>query len=274
MKSAAAIERALHIEAADDPRLDDYRNVKDPAWLQRRDLFLAEGRAVVQRVLVCERFRPRSLLVTDAALRQLAPALQGKTLPVYVVARATLERVAGARFHQGCIAAVERPSEPSLEGLIAEEQRRWLVLENVSDPDNVGGLFRTARAFGVDAIALGPGCGHPLYRKATRTSMGATLVLPFARVQKWPADLERLRERGFVRVALTPRSDALDIADFVPPVRCALLVGNEGQGLSDAALAACDRRVRIPMMADVDSLNVATAVGIVLHRLAATHARQ
>ena len=251
-----------------DPRLDDYRDVKDPEWVRRRDLFLAEGRLVVRRLLAASRFRVRSLLTTQAAWAELAGYWGDRPEPVYEVDRSTLDAVAGARFHQGCVAAAERPIEPTLPELLKDEQRCWMVLENVSDPDNIGGIFRNAHAFGVDAVALGPGCSHPLYRKATRTSLGATLEVPFAWVPEWPRDLDALRQAGFLLLALTPRADADDIGGLDRPERFALVLGDEGYGLSEEVLAFCDRRVRIAMASGADSVNVATASGIALHRLA------
>jgi len=263
------------IENADDPRLDDYRDVKDPEWIQRRDIFLAEGRRGIELLLSSPRFRVRSVLGTRTALDSLGRALVGQVLPVHQVSREILERVAGARFHQGCVAVGELPEELSPEQVLAtlgSRARRLLVLERMADPDNVGGLFRNARAFGVDAVLLGPGCTHPLYRKAIRTSIGATLEIPFARAHGWPKDLASLRAAGFTLIALTPRREALDLAELGAtrpvPKRVALLMGGEGYGLSEQALAESDLWVRIPMVAEVDSLNVASAAGIALHRLA------
>ena len=263
------------IENPDDPRLDDYRNVRDPEWIRRRDIFLAEGRRVVERLLTSSRFQVRSLMVTRPALDFLRGVVGSRDVTVYVVERSVLEQVAGARFHQGCVAVGELPVERSPEEVLAPlggRARRLLVLERVADPDNIGGLFRNARAFGVDAVVLGPGCTHPLYRKAVRTSMGATLDLPFARAGSWPKALASLRAAGFVLIALTPRSEALDIASLGTtrpvPGRVALLLGGEGYGLSEEALAESDLRVRIPMAPGVDSLNVTSAAGIALHRLA------
>jgi tRNA G18 (ribose-2'-O)-methylase SpoU len=265
--------RVERVADPEDARLDPYRNVRDPTWMRRRDIFLAEGRTVVEILLGSPRFQLRSLLLTETALASLEHALGSHTLPVYLVARETLECVAGARFHQGCVAVAEIPPTIWLDELLRiSTPRRWLVLEAVSDPDNMGGLFRNALAFGVDAVLLGPGCSHPLYRKATRTALGATLQVPFGSVREWPGDLEHLGQVGVTRIALTPRPEALDIAEFgsVRPVpdRIALFLGDEGYGLSDAALAACDLQVRIPMASGVDSLNVATAAGIALHCLA------
>ena len=258
-----------------DARLDDYRNVKDAEWIRRRDIFLAEGRLVVERLLASSRFRVRSLLVTEAALRCLRDALEAHAIPVYVVGREVLKHVSGVRFHQGCVAVGERPSELSSGEVLLTlggGSHRLLVLERVANPDNMGGLFRNALAFGVDTVLLSPGCTHPLYRKAIRTSMGATLEVPFAGVQAWPKDLGSLRDAGFTLIALTPGSDALDITVFGNarpiPERVALLLGGEGYGLSEAALTVCDLRVRIAMVRGVDSLNVASAAGIALHGLA------
>jgi tRNA G18 (ribose-2'-O)-methylase SpoU len=147
--------------------------------------------------------------------------------------------------------------------------RSIILLEGLSQADNVGGVFRNAAAFGVDAVVLGPRCCDPLYRKALRTSMGAALTVPFATASDWLSDVRRLHDDGFRIVALTPRVDAepIDRVEQGPRDRVALLVGAEGAGLTDEALGAADVRARIPMAPGVDSLNVATATGIALHRL-------
>jgi tRNA G18 (ribose-2'-O)-methylase SpoU len=142
-----------------------------------------------------------------------------------------------------------------------------VVLEQVSNADNVGGIFRNAAAFGVDAVLLGPSCTDPLYRKAIRTSMGAALKIPFALMEDWPADLHRLKAQGSRLMALTPALDAQPLDASSVASRTALLVGHEGDGLSDQALGAADVAARIPMAAGVDSLNVATATAIALYAL-------
>ena len=149
-----------------------------------------------------------------------------------------------------------------------------LALEDVSNPDNVGGVFRNARAFGADAIFLSAGCADPLYRKAIRTSMGASLVTPFAHLPGWADGLAQLRAAGYTLVALTPDPSALDIAHLgAAPSRVALLLGAEGPGLSAETRAAADLRMQIAMAPGVDSLNVATAAAIALHRLRSAAAR-
>jgi tRNA G18 (ribose-2'-O)-methylase SpoU len=149
-----------------------------------------------------------------------------------------------------------------------------LVLAEVADPDNVGALFRDARAFGAAAVLLTPGTGDPLYPKAIRTSMGAVLTVPFARLSDWPSDIGWLRSAGYTALALTP-AGAIDLESLGTsrpvPARVALLAGNEGAGLGDRAIAAADLTVRIAVTPGTDSLNVAVAAGVVLHWLRQRH---
>jgi len=144
--------------------------------------------------------------------------------------------------------------------------RTVVVLEGVNDHENIGAIFRNAAAFGVDAVILDPTTADPLYRRATRVSLGHVLRVPFARVERWPDALGELRELGFTTLALTPSRDADPLGAVVagPPARLALVLGAEGPGLTTSALASVDRRVRIPMAEGVDSVNVATAAAIAL----------
>ncbi len=147
-----------------------------------------------------------------------------------------------------------------------------MVLEGVSNADNVGGVFRNAAAFGADGVLLSPTCCDPLYRKAIRTSMAATLRVPFARAgaDDWPGALTSVKAAGFTIVALTPRQPSETLAAFTSrprPARIALLVGTEGDGLTPEAEAAADYRVRIPIAGGIDSLNLAVATGIALYSL-------
>ena len=171
-----------------DPRVADYRDLRDAELRRRRGLFVAESRAVVRRLLASARFRTRSVLLTAPALEGLRGALEAAdaSVPVYLTSHETARAVVGFDFHRGCVALGERVAEPPLEALAGRPGSRVLVaLEDVSNPDNVGGVFRNARAFGADAILLSSGCADPLYRKAIRVSMGASLVVPFARVPDW-----------------------------------------------------------------------------------------
>jgi tRNA G18 (ribose-2'-O)-methylase SpoU len=256
------------ISSARDERVADYRDFKDPELRQRRGLFVVEGRECVRVLTSARRFRMRSALVSPATLEVLSGAF-GDEVPVFVADAPVLAEIAGVRFHQGCVVLAERPPETPLESLLALAGRRLLLLlEDLTDPDNVGGAFRNALAFGVDAVLLSSRCSDPLYRKAIRTSLGATLRVPFARAADWAGLLECLGEAGFRRLALTPDSDGSDVADLAESFeRTAVIVGNEGEGLAPATRAAADLRVRIPMVPGADSLNVAVACGIALHRI-------
>jgi tRNA G18 (ribose-2'-O)-methylase SpoU len=170
----------------------------------------------------------------------------------------------GFDFHRGCLAAGDRPGDIPLESLLAA--RVLVVLERVTNPDNVGAVFRSALAFGAGGVVLSRGSADPLYRKAIRVSMGATLRVPFARLEEWPTPLARLGAAGFTIVALTPAA-VLDIAELGRPERVALLLGAEGDGLGAAARACADVEVAIRMAPGANSLNVATAAAIGLHRL-------
>ena len=260
----------LAVDDGADSRLDDYRNVPDPVLLEARGVFVAEGRLVVRRLLCGSRFAARSVMVTATALRSIADVVEeAAPLPVYVVPQQVMNGITGLNLHRGCLAIGERrPPESPLE--VVREARRIVVAERVGNADNVGAIFRNAAALGADGVVLDPSSTDPMYRKAIRTSMGAALQVPFARAAAWPGTLESLRAAGFVLVALTLSPDAAAIRSVAATLsgrRVAVVVGHEGEGLSDAALAACDVRARIPMAAGVDSLNVATATAIALHEL-------
>jgi tRNA G18 (ribose-2'-O)-methylase SpoU len=264
------------IAGLDDPRLDDYRHIADPAALQARALFVAEGRLVVARMAAQRRHPMRSVLLSDAAAAAMTATLASVApdVPIYVVPQAVMNGVVGFNIHRGCLALAVRPAAPpGLETLSLAALDRLVVAEGVNNPDNVGGLFRNAAALGAGAIVLGPGCGDPLYRKAIRTSMAASLHLPWAVAGPWPAALQAIRAAGFGVVACTPSSEAPSLYDTALPGRAAVLVGSEGDGLTDEALAAADLCVRIPMHGGMDSLNVATAAAVVLGALGARGSR-
>lgn len=261
--------RVLRVRA-DDRSIVEFASVSDAEWLRRSSLFVAEGRLVVQRVIEDGRYRMHSMLLSETAWRALQPDVAGLAadVPVYVIPAEAFRDVTGFDLHRGCIALVERPPAQSLPDVVSHA-RLVVVLEDLANPDNVGGVFRNAAAFGADAVLLSPHCCDPLYRKAIRTSMAASLRVPFARVENWPADLHWLRSQGFMVVALTPHDPADRLESVVSWKRpLALLAGAEGSGLSAHAHAAADVRIRIPLNAAVDSLNVAVAVGIALHAIA------
>jgi len=261
----------VRIDTPDDPRVAEYRDVGDPELLRGRGLFVAEGRLVVRRVISHPRFIVRSLLLSDVAHGALAGdiARLPPDVPIFICATEFFQRVTGYDIHRGCLGLVERGRAPSLDDVL-EEARLVVVLEDVANADNVGGVFRNAAAFGADAVLLTPSCCDPLYRKAIRTSMAASLAVPSARIDGWPDALTSLRKRGFSIVALTPGPSSETLEAFARrprSERIALLAGAEGTGLSEAAMARADCRVRIPIRPEIDSLNLAVAVGIVLSRL-------
>jgi tRNA G18 (ribose-2'-O)-methylase SpoU len=262
----------IRIDDPADARLEEYRNVPDPELIEQRGIFVAEGRLVVARLLAGSRFVTRSVLVTDAALRAMHEVLNvgSRDLPVYVVPQWVINAITGFNIHRGCLAIGERSALPSWQDAAARA-RRAVVVERVANADNVGAIFRHAAAFGVDAVLLEWRCTDPLYRKAIRTSMGAALHVPFARLEPWPAALGELRAQGWSLMALTPAA-ATTLQDAVAASRgedrkIAIVLGHEADGLSPEALAACDVHARIPMARGVDSLNVATACAIALYEL-------
>ena len=262
-----------HVERASDPRVAGYHGVRDGELLRSHGLFVAEGRHIFRRVVEDGRYRVQSVLVNEAAARDLEPTIArlDAEVPVFVCHGDELAAVAGYDVHRGCLALVHRLPATSVDLLLAPAGV-LVVLEGVTNADNVGGVFRNVAAFGAGAVLLSPTCCDPLYRKAVRTSMGATLSVPFARAgaDEWPGVLTRVRAAGFTIVALTPREPAETLAAFAARPRTphiALIVGTEGAGLSPAAESAADVRVRIPIHGDIDSLNLAVATGVALYEL-------
>lgn len=258
----------MDVEDPADPRLDDYRGLPDPAgrvaYEREHGVFVVEGGLAVEQLLASA-YETRSLLVTPAMWSRL-PAVAGA--PVYVASREVMRAVCGFDVHRGALAVAARPA-PRDPAAVLDRARTVLLLERVNDFDNVGGVFRNARALGADAVLLDQETCDPLYRRAVRVSLGHVLHVPFARVPSVPDGLDLLRRNGFTSYALSPAPDA-DRVDAVPrPERLALLLGAEGPGLRPETIAAADRRVRIGMRPGVDSLNVATAAAVALHRLAA-----
>ena len=262
----------VRLRSLDDPRVAEYRSIGDPDLLRTRGLFVAEGRLVVERLVGSGQYRIRSLLLSDAALAALRPVVDTirDEVGIYVCETSAFLGLTGLNIHRGCLALVERAALPDVMD-VTSNAKTIVILEGVANPDNVGGVFRCAAAFGADAVILSPRCCDPLYRKAVRTSMGATLRVPFARMAQWPHGLDDLRAQGVVIIALAAHLPALPLDDLAAkgrPERLALLLGSEGVGLSSEALRLADLRVRIPVVEAVDSLNVFVAAGIELSRLA------
>jgi tRNA G18 (ribose-2'-O)-methylase SpoU len=220
-------------------------------------------------LLLRGRFRVHSIAVTPTAADALKAVFEQRPdVAVQVCAPQQLEAITGFDFHRGCLALAWRPLDPTpLDRVI--HATRLLALEGIGNPDNVGGLFRTAFALGVESVLLDRATADPLYRKAIRTSMGATLQIPFARLDALGGDLATLRSHGFRVVALTPHPDAVPLQDVkaAEDDRLVILVGSEGFGLTSDTVAHADLRVRIPIDPRADSLNVVVAAGIALNRL-------
>ena len=256
----------IRIQQFDDPRLAVYRSVSDAELLQRRNRFVAEGRLVVGRLLEAGH-RVESMLLNEASFRALEPLISQlpAQVPVYICETGQFAAITGFNLHRGCLALAERPQPLEMPDVI-QDAELILVLEAVTDADNVGSAFRNAAAFGARVI-LSETCCDPLYRKAIRTSMGAALGTPYARTNNWPDELATLKTEGFTIIALTLRADAIELASHArghARQKFAIVVGSEGPGLSAAAESFADICVRIPISADVDSLNLATATGIAL----------
>jgi tRNA G18 (ribose-2'-O)-methylase SpoU len=265
------IEHVTHI---DDPRLEPYRILREPELLHERGLFIAESRRAVETLLMRSRFAVQSVFVTETALRAMEQTLElHAALPIYVGTRELMNQTAGFNIHRGCLAAGLYGKPLGIDDLVAPSAATSLLViaETVSDPDNIGGIFRNCYAFGCDGVVVAAGSADPLYRKAIRTSLGASLVLPFAVASDWPEPtLSSLKQAGYGVVALTPRLPATPISSNIVKQlgkRIALLIGAENKGLSSAALEGSDFRLRIPMANEVDSINVATATAIALHAL-------
>lgn len=258
-----------------DQRLADYVGLTDVELRRRREpaegLFLAEGEKVLRRALAAG-YAPRSLLLEPKWIEPLADIVARVDAPVYVAPATLLADVTGYEVHRGALASLQRRALPGADHLLARS-RRVLLLEDLNDPTNLGAIFRSAAALGMDAVVLTPRCADPLYRRSVKVSMGAVFTLPYARFERWPDCFEEVRRSGLRLLALTPARDALALPDVSDTdlSRCALMLGAEGSGLSATALEAADLRVRIPMEYDgsagVDSLNVAAAAAVACYAI-------
>jgi tRNA G18 (ribose-2'-O)-methylase SpoU len=265
--------------AVDDPadlRLDEFRGLtaadRRPDRPGGRGLVIAEGTVVVRRLLASP-YPVRALLGVERRYRELRADLAEVPAPFYLTDPETMAAVVGFHLNRGVLATADRAVFPEAAVLL-RTARRVAVLEGVGDHENTGAIFRNAAALGIDAVLIGDGCADPLYRRSVRVSMGTALLVPFARLPSGPdGAAELLHRSGFRIVALTPRASATSVWRAVEELagadRVAVLLGSEGPGLTDEALAAADLRVRIPMASGVDSLNVATAGAIVFAAITA-----
>ncbi len=260
----------ISIDDPDDPRLDDYRHLTDASARRAVEstgaahgIFVVEG-AIALDQLVTSGLRVRSILMTPTKAASSPPPPHGT--PLLVAPRAVLRAVCGYDVHRGVLAAAERPA-PADPKHVVVAARRVLVLEGISDNENVGSLFRNAAALGIDALLLDRECTDPYYRRSVRVSSGWSIRLPHARTTDTAESLALLHDRGFRTVALTPASVAipadLAAANGVLDDPVAFVVGAEGPGLRQDSIDGCSAAVRVPMHAGVDSLNVATSLAVV-----------
>jgi tRNA G18 (ribose-2'-O)-methylase SpoU len=265
----------IPIDDPDDPRLADYRAVRERDLVGRQGRFIAEGVVVLEKLIHAGRHPLRSVLVAEKRVEGLAPML-GRLpsgVEVYAASQTVMDAVVGFAIHRGVLAAGTR-ADPDVDTLLAGLPEAALVmgLVGIANHDNMGGLFRNAAAFGVDAVLLDETCCDPLYRKAIRVSVGAALTVPFARSGASVDLAARLQAQGFAVLALSPRGET-PLAELDSGPRTAVLFGAEGPGLPESVMARA-RTVRIDMAGAFDSLNVATTSGIVLHQLAAASVRE
>jgi tRNA G18 (ribose-2'-O)-methylase SpoU len=255
------------VATVSDPRLAPYAAVKDRDLARRDGRFIVEGRVTLQRLIEASRFPVESLFLSESRVKPLTPLLWklDPHIPVYTTPQAVMDGVAGFHLHRGVLALARRSAEMSCEDLIAsltQPQSTLLALIGLSNHDNVGACFRNAAALGADAVLLDETSCDPLYRKSIRVSAGTALSLAFARSGDGASLIAALQNAGVETWALTP-SGGEPLQKLTPPQRLAVVVGAEGPGLPPELMDRM-RRVSIPMVEGVDSLNVAAAGAIAL----------
>jgi tRNA G18 (ribose-2'-O)-methylase SpoU len=257
----------VHLDSADDPRLSDYRNLTDVQLRLAKEpaegLYIAESPKVLRRAIDAGH-APRSFLLAPKWLPDLDDVIaRFPSVPAFVAPEATLEVITGFRLHRGALAAMQRPEPRPLTEVLAGA-RRVAVIEDLVDHTNLGAVFRSAAALGIDAVLVSPRSADPLYRRAVRVSMGSVFQVPWVRLTSWPGELATVRAAGFTLAALALVPGAVPLGAFPAQrhERLALLLGTEGNGLSSGALAEVDVALTIPMHGGVDSLNVAAAAAV------------
>ncbi len=251
-----------------DSRLDPYRAIKDSTLRDRDDLFVAEGVLVIERLLQSN-FEIHSLLCAAPRWERLRHLLAGRSVPTLVATNEVMAVVAGFPLHRGSMALGVRRGLPAASGLL-NSARRVIIADGVTNPDNVGGLFRVAAAFGVDAILLSADSADPLYRKATRVAMGWTLHVPYARLSSGEDAIALASSVGLTTIALTPREGAESLRSWArrsEDRRIAFVVGSEGDGLPEGTLRRASVQARVPISKGVDSLSVVTAAAVAAYEL-------
>lgn len=265
------------VDDSADSRLDDIRNLNRsdsrPDLPGGKGLVIAEGTLVVPR-LIESRFPLRCVVGTATKLQALYDALSysarelAAEVPWYQITRETMAAAAGFDMHRGLLATADRAPELSVAEVIANAHT-LVIMEGVGDHENIGSIFRNAAGMGVDGVLFGAACADPLYRRSVRVSMGHVLRTPFAKLEgtttTWQRSLQELKDAGFRVVSMTPGEKSVPLWEAMNSEKVAILVGAEGPGLTEHAMAATDIRARIPMAEGTDSLNVATSAAIAFY---------
>ena len=260
------------------PELDVYARLTEAQLLNREEpakgLFIAESPKVIERALDAG-CQPVSLLMERKHIDSQAKDVIARCgdIPVYTSDLDILTKLTGFHLTRGVLCAMRRPQLKSVEETL-QDAKRIVILENVMNPTNVGAIFRSAAALGMDAVLLTPGCSNPLYRRAARVSMGTVFQIPWtfigSEMSDWPeSGMEKLRSLGFKTAAMALRDDSVSIDDpkLLAEEKLAIILGSEGDGLTNDTIADCDYTVKIPMYHDVDSLNVAAASAVAFWQL-------
>ncbi|MGN0126309.1 TrmH family RNA methyltransferase [Glutamicibacter soli] len=265
-------ERILHVADLQDERLDEYLRLSEAHLRMRTDvengLYIAESTKVVQRAINAGH-SPRSFLLAQKHLGQLVAEFNRfPDAPIFIGDDAQLQDLVGFHLHRGAMAAMNRPAPLDLDEVLAASSR-VAILEDIADHTNLGAIIRSASGLGIDAVLLTPKCVDPWYRRSARVSMGTVFDLPWVRLESWPQDIERLRAHGYRMLAmeLTENAVPLNEIQLAAGEKAAMILGNEGRGVTDEALAAVDTTVIIPMHRAVDSLNVGAASAIAFWHL-------
>ena len=270
----------IHITDLGHPALDVYVRLTGAQLRNRlepeKGILIAESPTVIE-VALSAGLEPVSFLTDERLLDGAVASLIDKypDLPVYTADRDLLRELTGFELTRGALCAMKRPTLPTVEELL-DGATRVAVLEGVTDSTNIGALFRSAAALGMDAVLVTPTCCDPFCRRAIRVSMGTVFLVPFTRigetVDDWPgAGMERLRALGFktCAMALSDNSISIDDPRLAAEDKLAIILGTEGDGLASSTIADCDYTVRIPMSHGVDSLNVAAAGAVAFWELRA-----
>ncbi len=269
-----AVERLRFFDETDlvaggSDEMRDYTQLTDVALRSVREpvegLFIAESSKIIRRAHVAG-LSPRSFLTSPKWLFDLADIIVDSDVPIFIGTDAAVESLTGFHLHRGALAAMGRPVLAPVASLV-EDARRIVVIEDIVDHTNVGALIRSAAAMGVDAVLVTPRCADPLYRRAIRVSMGTVFQVPWTRIDPWPESINTLQDAGFVVAGMTLGEGAITLDELVAEdhEKLALVFGSEGHGLTPAADRRLDRRVTIPMMGGVDSLNVAAAAAVAFY---------